>query len=64
MPRRKDISNDLKIAMKSNCCCPQSGKDYTAKQFEVHHSTVDYSQLENIKNKLPRSGRPKKITPW
>ena len=63
MPKRKDISSDLREAV---VAAHQSGKGCKAisKLFGVHHSTEkDYSQVENIQTAgtLPRSGLPSKV---
>ncbi|MEE6521276.1 hypothetical protein FKM82_019399 [Ascaphus truei] len=66
MPRRKNISNDLREAI---VAAHQSEKGYKAisKQFKVYHSTVrkiiqKWKTFKTIDN-LPRSGRPNKFTP-
>jgi len=55
MPRKKDISNDLREAVVAAC---KSGKGYKAisKQFGVHHSTVRKIFYTS------GSGRPSKFT--
>ena len=64
MPKRKDISNDLREAI---VAAHQSGKGYKAisKLFGVpsFYREKDYSQVENIQDSLPRSGRPSKFSP-
>ncbi|MEE6522209.1 hypothetical protein FKM82_020645 [Ascaphus truei] len=66
MPRRKDISNDLREAI---VAAHQSGKGYKAisKQFKVHHSTgrkiiQKWKTFKTVAN-LPRCGRPSKFSP-
>jgi len=66
MPRRKDISNDLREAI---VAAHQSGKGFKAisKLFKVHHSTERkiIHKWKTFKTAVnpPRSGRPSKFTP-
>ena len=66
MPRRKDISNDLREAI---VAAHQFGKGYKdiSKFFGVHHSTeikiIHKWETFNTAVYLPRSGCPSKFTP-
>lgn len=48
---------------RTDCFC-LSEKDYKTKQSEIHHSTVDYTQVENKKTveNLHQSGHASKLT--
>uniref|UniRef100_A0A4W6CXH4 Sleeping Beauty transposase HTH domain-containing protein n=1 Tax=Lates calcarifer TaxID=8187 RepID=A0A4W6CXH4_LATCA len=66
MPRRKDISNEVREA---TVAVHQSWRDYQAifKQFKVHHFTVrqiihKWKTFKTVVS-LVRSGRPSKFTP-
>jgi len=66
MPKRNDISNDLREAIVT---AHQTGKGYKviSKLFGVHHSTTRkiIHKLRTFKTavNLPRNGRPSKFTP-